>query len=383
MSAAGGASAAAAAAAAAEEPHATTKHTICGYAWSDVINALQRAIAGADMTRALRWSAELVCSEQGLGRLEATLLHAWALHVGPALPTWPRGWYTSIQQIRVLWERSHGDTKAMRNTPLVRQLVAEATAQLVLAAKKPLPSLPTSADCFREAEAMRARVRAGGGAGDQAATRRVWTPGHDGLDLKTIGNEFEAALRAGQTARLLFWVIWILTLDKQIEAPPVKERGPAHLSTKARKSIVWFLVAVLREIANEGAYLSVEERNGLFECFSLTWGKLGEKGRRDMLAALALSIEEHMQRRGTPTLTGPTAPPPYDAVRAATYSVDEIYSGIAIEARRYLLEVPKIAGLTAEAERAKDAAKAPGRAKLSSVDKLALVFALGSGGGSH
>lgn len=201
------------------------------------------------------------------------------------------------------------------------------------------------------------------------------------MDLKTIGNEMEAALRAGQTSRLLFWVIWVLTLDKQIEAPPVKERGPAHLSTKVRKSLVWFLLAVLREIANEGAYLSVEERNGLFANLELTWTKLGEKGRRDMLAALALSIEEHMQRRGTPSISGPAAPPPYDAVRAATYTVDEIYSGIAVEARRYLLEVPKIAGLTAEAERAKAAEKAPSRAKMTSADKMALVFSLGGGVG--
>ena len=144
-----------------EEPKATSKHTLCGYAWSDVTNALIRSIAAADMSRALRWSAELVCSEQGLGRLEATLLHAWALHVSSAQPTWPKTWYIAIQQIRSYWDRTNGDTKSIRNTPVVRQLVAESVAALVLAAKKPLPSLPTSADCFREADAMRMRIRSG------------------------------------------------------------------------------------------------------------------------------------------------------------------------------------------------------------------------------
>jgi len=152
-----------------EEPKATNKHTLCGYGWSDVTNSLLKAIGAADMVRALRWSAELVCSEQGLGRLEATLLHGWALHVGPALPTWPRSWYTTITQIRSMWEKANGDTRTIRNVPLVRQIVAESVATLVLAAKKPLPTLPTAADCFKEAETIRSRMRSGGGVGDQVA----------------------------------------------------------------------------------------------------------------------------------------------------------------------------------------------------------------------
>lgn len=355
------------------EPKATTKHTLCGYAWSDVTNALINSVGTADMSRALRWSAELVCSEQGLGRLEASLLHAWALHVGPALPTWPRAWYNNIMQIRAYWTKANGDTKAVRNTPVVRQLVAESVATLVLAAKKPLPKLPTAADCFREAEAMRARLRAGGGVGDQAATRRVWSAGADGMDLRTIGNEMEAALRANQVSRLLFWIVWIITLDKQEDAPAARERGPSHLSTKARKSLIWFLVAVLREIANEGAFLSVEERNGLFGSMEITWTKLGEKGRRDMMAALALSIQEHLSRRGTISISGPFAPPSLTAIRAATSTIDAVYSGIAEEARRYLMEVPRMAGLTVEAERA---AKVMEKPKLSAFDKLNITYSL-------
>jgi hypothetical protein len=355
-----------------DEPRATAKHTICGYAWGDVVNALIKSIGNADNARAQRWAAELVCSEQGLGRLEAALVHAWALHVGPAHPTWARTWYHHIQQIRQFWERTHGDTKAIRNTPVVRQMVAESVAGLVLAAKKPLPELPSAADCFREAEAMRQRIRAGAGVGDQSATRRVWTGGSDGLDLRTIGNEMEAALRSGQVSRLLFWIIWILTLEKQDDAPPVRERGPAHVSVKQRKSLVWYLVAILKEIANEGAYLSVEERAGLFGCFEICYVKLGEKGRRDMLAALALSIQEHVIRRGTPSISGPTAIPSMTDIRGALMTIDSVYSGIAAEARRYLLEVPKIVGLTAEDE----TVTVIKRTKINSSDKLALAYSL-------
>jgi len=355
-----------------EEPKATAKHTLCGYAWGDVVNALIKSIAVADLSRSLRWSAELVCSEMGLGRLEAALVHAWALHVGPAHPGWARNWYHHVMQLRQFWERTHGDTKAIRNTPVVRQMVAESVASLVLAAKKPLPELPTAADCFREAEAMRQRIRAGGGVGDQPCTRRVWISGQDGLDLRTVGNEMEAALRSGQSARLLFWIVWIMTLEKQDDAPQVRERGPAHVSVKQRKSLVWYLVAILKEIANEGAYLSTEERAGLFGCFEITYVKLGEKGRRDMLAALALSIQEHITRRGVPSISGPAAAPSFTDIRGAITSIDSVYSGIAAEARRYVLEVPKIVGLTAEDE----TVTVIKRTKINSTDKLALAYSL-------
>jgi hypothetical protein len=357
-----------------EEPHATNKHTLCGYAWGDVTSSLLRAVGNADMARAQRWSAELVCSELGLGRLEAIMLHAWALHVGSGLSSWPRMWYNTIHQLRSFWSKSGGDTKAVRNTPSVRQLVAEAVATLVLAAKKPLPMLPTSADCFREAEAMRTRLRSGGGIGDQLATRRVWTATMDGADLRTIGNEMEGALRSNQVSRLLFWIIWFFTLDSQTDAPPAKERGPSHISVKQRKSILWFLVAVLKELANEGAFLAVEERNGMFGCLELTWPKLGAKGRRDGLVAIAIAIQEHLQRKGSLSLTGPSAPPPYSAVKAAASTIDAVYSGIATEAKRFLLETPKIVGLTKESA---EAIRAP--PKMNAIDKLSLVFSLAGG----
>lgn len=357
-----------------EEPKATSKHTLCGFAWNDVVSSLIRSIGTADMPRALRWSAELVCSELGLGRLEAALLHAWALHVGPAMPSWCRVWHNTIHQLRSYWSRSGGDIRSVRNTPVVRQLVAEAVATLVLAAKKPIPTLPTSADCFREAEAMRVRLQAGGGVGDQLATRRVWTHGQDGLDLKTIGNEMEAALRSNQVSRLLFWIIWIVTLDQQTDAPSVKERGPATLPVKQRKSILWFLVDVLKELANEGAFLSVEERNGVFGTLELTWPKLGQRGRRDTLVGIALCIQEHLQRKRSISLSMPApAPSPMEpAIRAATASIDAIYSTIAVEAKRFLLETPKMVGLTAEAQ----AAALRPAPRFNPLDKLAISYSL-------
>lgn len=359
-----------------QEPHATSKHTLCGYAWGDVLSALMKAIGSSDNIRAQRWSAELVCSELGMGRLEATLLHSWALHIGSANPTWPRMWYNSMVQIRSIWAKSNGDIKTVRNTPIVRQLVADATAMLVFSGKKEFPSLPTSKDCFREAEAMRSRLRSGGGVGDQVITRRIWSSGQDGADLKTIGNEFEAALRANQIPRMLFWVIWLCTLDSQPDAPPGKERGPSHLSKTQKKSLLWFLVDLLRELANETNFLSVEERNGIFGCLELTWPKLGIKGRRDTIVCIALCIQDHIQRRSSLSIHTTPQIPQIQTIKNNTSNIDSVYSTIADEAKRFLIERPEMNGLTEIRSYADTVSVNKKQNTVNESDKLSIAFGL-------
>jgi hypothetical protein len=162
----------------------------------------------------------------------------------------------------------------------------------------------------------------------------------------------------------------MVTLDTQADAPTAKERGPGHLSVKQRKSLLWFLIAVLKELANEGAFLSVEDRNGLFGCLELTWNKLGSKGRRDCIVAIALSVQDHLQRKTSLTLGGPLAPPSIGEIRKATTKTDEVYSIIAVEARKYLLEKPEIVGLV---EPVDNSAKKP---VLDPLDKLNLAYKL-------
>ena len=356
------------------EPKATNKHTLCGYAWGDVVNSLVKAIGAGDMVRSQRWAAELVCSEHGLGKLEAALLHAWATHVASNNPAWCMQWVHSATQIRALWARSGESTKAIRNTPQVRQHVAEAVSSLVLSEKKQLPKLPTAEDCFRDAEAMRTRFRTGQGVVDQLSCRRTWAAGIESNDLRMIGNEFEAACRSTNLNRALFWVIWFITLDGQTEQPTVKERGPNHLSPKQRKSVIWFLVDVMKDLANDVAFLSTDERSGIFNSVAMMWNKLGAKGRRDSLATLTMMLCEHIARRSTPRLTAGPNIPTYDAIKSQNAGIDNVYTSIAEEARKFMLEVPKINGLVEDA-----AAKAA--AKLSAVDKMALAYALLSGSG--
>lgn len=354
------------------DPKATSKHTLCGYAWGDVSSSLQKAIGVSDMTRAQRWAAELVCSELGLGRLEAILFHSWGLHVGSMLPGWCRNWLHATKQLRELWSKSGGDIKAVRNTPIVRQLVCEAVANLVLATKHPLPSLPTPADCFREADAMRARIRSGSTVGDQYVVRRIWTAQADGDDLRTIGNELESAIRTNQHQRTLFWIIWLFTLDTQEGAPTAKERGPLTVSIKQRKSILWYLIALLRELANDSAYLSLDDRTGMFELLELTWPKLGSKGRRDCVVSIALAIQEHIAKKNSLVLTTNKIPDS-NTIRTVISRIDSIYSGIADEAKKYMLETPVIVGLTKESQAKINENKVT---KLSAIDKLSLSYSL-------
>jgi hypothetical protein len=245
---------------------------------------------------------------------------------------------------------------------------------LVLSEKKQLPKLPTADDCFRDAEAMRTRFRTGQGVVDQLSCRRTWTAGIESNDLRMIGNEYEAACRVSNLNRALFWVIWFITLDTQTEQPAVKERGPSHLTPKQRKSVLWFLIDVIKDMANDIAFLSTDERSGIFNVINITWNKLGAKGRRDCLAALTMMICEHIASKSTPRLTAGPNIPSYDAVKSQNAGIDNIYTAIAEEARKFMLEAPKMNGLVEDV-----AAKAA--ARLSAVDKMALAYALLSGAG--
>ncbi len=349
------------------------KHTICGYGWGDVGAALVKAIAAGDMTKAQRWAAELVCSESGLGRLEAHLFHAWAMHVGPALaPGWSQTWAKNLQHIRLIWSKSAGDIRVVRNTPSVRQAVAETVAWLVKAPKRPLPIAPKPEDCFRESEAMRTRLRNGGGAGDQVSCRRVWVAGQDGLDLKTIGNELEAALRANQMPRTLFWIVWLLTLDTQKDCPTVKERAPPDITGKQRKSVAWFLLALLKDLLEEARAMPGEDMRCMWELLVITWMKLGTKGRRDIFVAIAQYVAEKLQK-SLSLIAVATPSPPFEDMKRAMSETDELYSEIAEEARRFIAETPHITVLTPEAARAATVAKT---APPSSLDRLAIAYKL-------
>jgi hypothetical protein len=192
------------------------------------------------------------------------------------------------------------------------------------------------------------------------------------MDLRTIGNEYEAALRGNQTERMLFWIVWFLTLDAQKDCPPVKDRAPPDISGKQRKSVAWFLIAVLKDLFEEIRAIPAEDLGCMWGLLVTTWTKLGTKGRRDLFVSLSLFIQEKCQKSLT-LLTPATPKPPFEEMKHAMSTVDELYSEIAEEARRFIAETPRITILTPEA-----AAISP-RSKVvlpNSLDRLSLAYKL-------
>ena len=270
------------------------KKTICGYAWTDVYTALSRSIGNGDMKRAQRWAAELLCSDTGVSRLEAVLFSIWSEHVGTALAKWPSIWQQQIAFFRDEWMRSGGDNKVFRNKPLIRNRICECVSYLVIASKRPRPSLPKSTDVFKEAEVVRAKLRNGEASPDQPSTKRVWDTTEDAPTMRTLGNELEASIRTAQTSRALFWLIWIMTLDGQKMRPNIKERAPTYIHGKNRKSLSWFILALLSDIAKNG----LDTQNAINEainCIKIVWVRLGSKYRKETIGTIIVMLCERVK----------------------------------------------------------------------------------------
>jgi hypothetical protein len=271
-----------------------SKKTLCGYTWNDIYSALFRAIGNGEMNRSQRWAAELLCSETGVSRLEAVLLAIWAEHVSSALAYWPGIWHATVLMLRSEWIKAGGDNRTFRNNPNIRNRIAECVGYLVVTPKKPRPALPKSSDVMKEAAAVKTRLQSGGAAVDQVSTRRVWDSSEDAPTMRTLGNELEAAIRTAQTPRALFWLVWILTLDSQKTRPSIKDRAPTHIQGKARKSLAWYILAVLKDMAENG----LDARNCIgqtIDFMTVVWMRLGAKYRKEVLGTIVVMLCERVK----------------------------------------------------------------------------------------
>lgn len=280
----------------------SSKKTLCGYAWTDIYSALTRSIGNGEMNRAQRWAAELLCSETGISRLEAVLLAIWAEHVGSALATWPGIWHAAVATLRNGWIKAGGDNKTFRNNSNIRNLIAECVGYLVVSPKKPRPALPKSTDVFKEAEAVRTKLHSGGASVDQVSTRRIWDSSEDAPTMRTLGNELEAAIRTAQTSRALFWLVWIMTLDSQKTRPAVKERAPSNIQGKTRKSLAFFVLALLKDMADNGLDAN-QCISQTIDCTVVVWIRLGAKYRKDVMGTLVVMLCERVKSAAFETRT--------------------------------------------------------------------------------
>jgi hypothetical protein len=160
-------------------------------------------------------------------------------------------------------------------------------------------------------------------------------------------------------------------MDTQKEVPPVKERCTPEITGKQRKSVAWFLVALLKDLLEDARCMPAEDMRCMWELLTTTWVKLGTKGRRDLFVAIALYVQEKHQKSLALIATAPPTPP-IEGMKTAMSAVDELYAEIAEEARRFIAETPQITQLTPEAA-AFVAAKKP---IMGSMDRLALAYKL-------
>ena len=315
-----------------------SKKTICGYVWTDVYSALTRAIGNGNMKPAQRWSAELLCSETGVSRLEALLLAIWAEHVGSALAQWPAVWQSNIAFLRQEWIKAGGDNKLFRNNPVIRNRIAECVGYLIVAAKRPRPSLPKSSDVFKEAEAVKTRLHGGGAAPDQISTQRVWDSREDAPTMRTLGNEFESAIRTAQTSRALFWLVWIMTLDSQKNRPAIKERAPTNIQGKSRKCLGFYILAILSDMASHG-YDANNCINQCIDCIKTVWIRLGTKYRREALGTIVVLLCERVKSAPI-EIRQPHECLDTRTIRAAIEDIDSVYEELA---RDMTAVVPEVA----------------------------------------
>ena len=318
----------------------SSKKTLCGYTWTDIYTALFRAIGNGEMNRSQRWAAELLCSETGISRLEAILFAIWAEHIGSALGTWPAIWHSSILMLRHEWIKAGGDNIIFRNNPNIRIRIAECVGYLVISSKRPRPSLPKSTDVFKEAEAVRTRLRTGGASVDQVSTQRVWDSGEDAPTMRTLGNELESAIRTAQTSRALFWLVWILTLDGQKTRPSIKERAPSNIQGKARKSLAWYILALLKDMANNG----LDSRDCIsqtIDCMLVVWMRLGTRYRKEVLGTIIVMLCERV--KSSPLeVRAPQECMDIRPIKATMIDLDKVYEEIAHDMKAVPTVVPGV-----------------------------------------
>lgn len=305
----------------------SSKKTLCGYAWTDVYNALNRAIGKGEMGSAQRWAAELLCSETGVSRLEAILLAIWGEHVNSALASWPAIWHVSVNMFRNEWIKAGGNNRMFRNNVNIRNRIAECVGYLVVSSKKPRASLPTSSDVMKEAESIKTRLQSGQASSDQASTQRVWDQREDAPTLRTLGNELEASIRTAQTTRALFWLVWILTLDTQKTRPNIKERAPESIHGKSRKSLAWFVWCLLKDMAENGVD-SCDTISQTLDCMILVWVRLGSKLRKEVFGTVIIMLCERIKSMPIESRQ-PVHCLDIGPIKSSMVSLDKIYEDVA------------------------------------------------------
>jgi hypothetical protein len=145
--------------------------------------------------------------------------------------------------------------------------------------------------------------------------------------MRTLGNELESAIRTAQTSRALFWLVWILTLDSQKTRPNIKERAPSNIQGKVRKSLAWFVLALLKDMSDNGLD-SNQCISQTIDCIIVVWMRLGSKYRKDVMGTLIVMLCERVKSQPFETRT-PQNCVDIKPIKLTMLDLDSVYAEIA------------------------------------------------------
>ena len=229
--------------------------TRCGYTPAEVIQSLTKLLgeAGAlSSGRVLHFTADLVCSG-GYNSFSRTIWEYALTHVGIASP----------RIFVYLKQRTNDILEMLKTLPDETAYLTEEfqirVGELVLVTRDaptrslvPWPKVGAETHDEGWIRAIKTDIVT-----ESAALRIVWKPEGDMGILRTAGAHLCRAIADGSVDKALFWIKWLLEEESIVfkiqkgTTLSTIERGPAGLSTKARRDVVFFILHLYSEIYKE------------------------------------------------------------------------------------------------------------------------------------
>jgi hypothetical protein len=244
--------------------------TRCGYTPAEVIQSLTKTLAatGAMSTgQVLHYTADLVCSG-GFNSFARVIWEYALIHVGIASP----------RIFVYLKQRTTDILEMLKTLPDETAYLTEEfqirVGELVLVTRDaptrslvPWPKVGPETHDEGWIRAIKTDPVT-----ESAALRLVWKPEGDMAILRTAGSHLCKAITEGSVDRALFWIKWLL--EEEVIVHKIQkgaslssiERGPAGLSSRARKDVSFFILALYGEIYKELAAKNLVRMHEEFMC---------------------------------------------------------------------------------------------------------------------
>ncbi len=290
--------------------------TRSGYKPNEVVVSLTKAMgeAGVQSTgRVLHFAADLVCSG-GIDTLYRVLWDFALTHIGIASPRVFVYLRKRTKELDDLLKRLPDDVAYASEEFQVR--VGEMILVLREAPRRTIVTWPKVGHETHEESWLRATIAEL--VTETAAVRRVWRPEGDMGILRTAGSQLCRAIGEGSTEKALFWVKWLLeeeVLTRKAQkgaALSTIDRGPANLSSKARRDVSFFVLhlygEIYKELAAKGSLRMHEEFQALIDLWGSPPKGLGASAKKQILALLTQILTE-VPRWKVPAATALIADP--------------------------------------------------------------------------